>query len=93
MLQELPLDDYIFRVITIEHDFYRYGDIFRKKERELLTQKGYYLLCPNVSDHNCAFEDWWIHPKGFSTEVFNLLQSLKLENKNHQEIIEILRAL
>jgi len=92
VLDKIPFDNYTFKVITIEHDFYRYGDYFRKKEREMLTAEGYYLLCPNVSIGPNAFEDWWIHPSAFPPETFSLLTSLDLEEKNHTHLLQTLRS-
>jgi hypothetical protein len=95
VLQNLLSNDYIFKVITIEHDFYRYGDKFRKGEREILSSLGYYLLCPDVSvffnGSDCVFEDWWVHPSAFSPEVFFKLQSLDLKAKSHEQLINSLR--
>lgn len=53
-----------FKIITIEHDAYRgYGESERKPQRELLTQKGYDLVCSNVLSMDNEMEDWWINPK------------------------------
>lgn len=55
---------FVFKIITIEHDSYRgYEKTERDPQRELLTQAGYHLFLPDVSDHGLAFEDWWIHPE------------------------------
>ncbi len=94
VLQKLPLDRYLFRVITIEHDYYRFGNAFREKERAILQSYGYYLLCPDVTHPNCgSFEDWWIHPATFSTYIFNKLASLDLKQKDHAEIVRLLQTL
>jgi hypothetical protein len=67
----LPHNDYTFNVITIEHDFYIYGDKYKKRQREFLLSKGYHLVGSNVKvprgkngrkEENVGFEDWWIHP-------------------------------
>jgi len=67
----LPHNDYIFNTITIEHDFYIYGDKYKKRQREFLLSKGYHLVGSNVKvprgkngrkEENVGFEDWWIHP-------------------------------
>lgn len=88
VLNQIPFDQYTFKVITIEHDFYHFGEIYREKEREILTSFGYQLLCPDVSYPNVgSFEDWWIHPTGFSEERFAELVSLDLKEKYHNEII------
>lgn len=95
VLKKIPFNDYIFKVITIEHDFYRYGEEFREDERRILTSLGYYLLCPDVSvffnGNECTFEDWWVHPSVFSADVFSRLTSLDLKGKNHGQLIETLK--
>lgn len=53
-----------FKVITIEHDAYRGLDKEeRQPQRDLLLEKGYQLVFPDVHHNGCAFEDWWINPK------------------------------
>ena len=84
VLERLPFNEHTFKIITIEHDFYRFGDYYRKREREILTSFGYYLLCPDVCHPRVgSFEDWWIHPRAFSKEIFVELASLDLKQKYH----------
>lgn len=53
-----------FKVITIEHDAYRgFDKQERQPQRQLLQQRGYQLVFPDVHHNGCAFEDWWINPK------------------------------
>jgi hypothetical protein len=92
VLKKIPLNDYIFKIITIEHDAYWYGDKYRNAERSILTSHGYYLLCANVrSDQNLSFEDWWIHPSAFPPDVFAKLASLDLKETKNKRIIEIIQ--
>lgn len=107
VLEKIPFDQYIFKIITIEHDFYRYGDAFREKEREILTSLGYYCLFSDVgltdppfgsyewpfgSFGNWSFEDWWIHPSAFSPEMLSQLTALHpSSSRSHKEVIEILK--
>ncbi len=93
VLQKMPFNDHIFKVITIEHDFYRFGEIYRKKEREILEAQGYYLLCANVMHDGFAFEDWWIHPSAFPPNVLSALISLDLQEKECTQLIEIIQTL
>lgn len=51
-----------FRIATIEHDSYRFGDIPRDTMRHLLVDAGYVLFMADVMHNSCPFEDWWIHP-------------------------------
>lgn len=68
VLKKLPLDKYIFSVITIEHDQYIHGGIFRDEQRRILTDAGYVLYCGDVlvplqsdTKPDTSFEDWWLH--------------------------------
>ncbi len=72
VLMKLPLHSYVFSVITIEHDFYIHGGIYRDRQREILESLGYLLLYPDVlvpiqedTKPNCSFEDWWVHKSIF----------------------------
>lgn len=91
VLRILPLDDYHFKVITIEHDGYLYGDKYREQQRNILSSHGYLLLCGNVyveqgghegKEH--PFEDWWIYPSEFDQE---LIDKIKSENEYPSKII------
>ncbi len=101
ILKRIPFDEHIFKVITIEHDSYLYGDKYKDRERAFLESVGYYLLCPDVSldwNHNscvqqCAFEDWWVHSSIFSEELFQRLKILDLTKKDHSQIIRTLQNL
>lgn len=78
VLRILPLDKYKFKVITIEHDAYLYGDKYMSPQRKILTDNGYKLLCSNVlvpnpghsgyNGEDCPFEDWWVYPQEFNQE-------------------------
>lgn len=62
-LKNLPLDDIRFRVITIEHDQYRFGDAPRAAMREILKAHDYKLVCADVRALTGEiFEDWWVDP-------------------------------
>jgi len=87
VLKRIPFNDHIFKIITIEHDFYKFGDTYREKERKILASMGYYLLCPDVS----AFEDWWIHPSAFPSDVFSMLASLDLNGKLNAQVLNSIR--
>lgn len=90
VLKRIPFDRYTFKIITIEHDSYVHGELFQKREREILSKLGYYLLCEDVSAHNLPYEDWWIHPSAFPAELLIKLKRLDLKRKNYDEIIQIL---
>jgi hypothetical protein len=91
VLSKLPLDEWRFKVITIEHDSYLYGDEYRKKQRDILESEGYFLVCsdvyvqqPGFDRPNSSFEDWWIDPKEFDS---NLISKIKSEFSYPSEII------
>jgi len=77
ILQKIPFDKFKFGVITYEHDFY--NDItgtYREKSRKILTDKGYKLLCGNISPYKdkYPFEDWWIHPDLIEERIYKLFE-------------------
>lgn len=92
-LKKVLQSGHLFKVITIEHDFYRFGDMYKSKEREILKKHGYQLVCADVCSNGSSFEDWWIHPKFFSKELSEKLSNLKIKNLNHKEIIKRLNFL
>lgn len=49
-----------FRVLTVEHDAYQRGDRLRIPNRQLLAEAGYELLCADVHNTGCPFEDWYV---------------------------------
>ena len=82
VLNILPFDEYNFKVITIEHDGYLYGDKYREEQRSILTHHGYTLLCSNVyveqsgfEGRECPFEDWWVHPQEFNSDDLEKVKS------------------
>lgn len=92
VLAKIPFDQYRFKVITIEHDAYRFGDIYRAKEREMLSNLGYYLLCADVTiAPDTVFEDWWVHPDFFSQEIIDDLSALPLSGKDYNEMIRLIQ--
>jgi hypothetical protein len=93
VLQSVLLSQHIFKVITIEHDSYRFGDLYKDKERQILTSFGYHLLCPDVSTNGLVFEDWWIHPKLFPSNVLSALSSLDLTAKDNAQLIRTIATL
>lgn len=92
VLKRIPFDKHLFKIITIEHDAYRYGDTYRREERRFLAKLGYHLLCSNVKNYGYALEDWWIHPSAFPSDVFIELISLDLQEKEYSQIIEAVQT-
>lgn len=84
VLKRIPFDKYTFRVITIEHDAYIYGDKYRVPERDFLHEFGYILVASNVKSHGCVYEDWWVHPR-----LVNLSQYINFIS-NEKEFSDII---
>jgi len=81
-LMLIPFGEYRFRVITVEHDYYHHGDLFRSRQREYLSGLGYELVCadvyveqPGFDRGECPFEDWWVHPEEFDPETLDRIRS------------------
>lgn len=79
-LKKLPLDDYRFSIITIEHDAYRFSDSLRSEERAILNAHNYTLLFPNVlvplgcgMGPDLPFEDWWVDASAFNVDQLSKL--------------------
>ena len=88
-LKRIPFDDYTFKIITIEHDSYRFGKKYKEKQRAF-SSKGYHLLCPDVSHFFLKIEDWWIHPSFFPPSALAKLKSLNLKGKEHKDIVRLI---
>jgi tetratricopeptide (TPR) repeat protein len=75
ILTNLPLDKCDFKVITYEHD--HYTDIsskYRELSRLYLLSKGYKLVVKNIApDDTACYEDWYVHPKYISMEIFDAM--------------------
>lgn len=63
-LTKIPFDDYDFKVITFEHDYYQdETNKVRKSSRQFLKERGYTLVISNIGKDSNSVEDWWVHPK------------------------------
>lgn len=76
----------IFRVITIEHDKYRFSGEMQRQTQQLLRAAGYELICEDVCDMDLPFEDWWIQPYRVDVAIAYSLRSV---GKNWQEIVGV----
>lgn len=68
VLQRLPLATTRFRVITLEHDSYRFGPAPRALMLSILSNYGYEVLCADVCDQGMPFEIWAIDPVNVDLE-------------------------
>ena len=63
-VNNFPWDTVRFRVMTIEHDTYRFGPAKREYIRELMRDHGYLLVAGDVlaGFNGGPFEDWFVDP-------------------------------
>jgi hypothetical protein len=62
-LRRLPFHCVDFRVLTIETDVYRFGEVVRDEMRKIIGGYGYDLVCADVcSSEGIPYEDWYCHP-------------------------------
>jgi hypothetical protein len=82
-LTKIPFDEYLFNVITYEHDHYKDSTgNYREKSRTYLKDKGYVLLISDISTNGKdTFEDWWIHPSLISPISTKLTDTSPLVKK------------
>ena len=59
-LENLPLDEYRFSVITFESDVYAHGPECRDIQRRILNDLGYQIVARDVANGGNQFEDCWI---------------------------------
>ena len=62
-LENLPLDEYRFSVITFESDLYAHGPECRDIQRRILNDLGYQIVARDVANGGNPYEDWWIDPQ------------------------------
>jgi SAM-dependent methyltransferase len=75
VLLSIPFDDYKFKVITYEHDYYvDVTKTYRDKSRRYLQSMGYILLVNDIStDGVSTFEDWWVHPDYVENSIIEMM--------------------
>jgi hypothetical protein len=83
----IPFDQYQFRVITYEHDFYvDMTQSYREKSRRYLRALGYTLVFGNISpNENCPFEDWWIKKDLIDSNIIEKLLNVPQKDINQIE--------
>ena len=85
-LNELPMDDYRFSVITYEHESYINGPEFVNKSRAFLEAKGYKLIAGNLKCFGRDFEDWWVDESVVPETIWQPYLS------NHKEFTDLIIA-
>jgi hypothetical protein len=77
ILLSIPFEQYKFRVITFEHDYYADASRkFRTLSRKFLKSQGYLLVVSNISpNENSPFEDWWVCPDIVDMKIVDRLMA------------------
>jgi len=85
-LRSIPFDKLSFSIITYEHEFFRYaeGGFYRSESRRILEGAGYAVLCSNVANENCVYEDWYVNPVHVDMQR---VECLRCDGKNWPEIL------
>lgn len=86
------LDHYRFSTITMEHDIYTgFSNAIetRVKSREILKERGYYLVFEDILDPpdvcvDYPYEDWWVHP-----DLVDMTYVKELQKKNEKKYIKV----
>ena len=72
------------KVVTFEHEFYLYDNLYQKESEKILYNQGFIKLfsnvklltvnqtSPNLRNQTESFEDWWINPKHFSNDIIEV---------------------
>lgn len=87
----IPFEDYKFRIITYEHDWYCDDKSYKEKSRKYLEFLGYELVISDVcfgNDKN-SFEDWWVKPELVDENIIKKLKSINKFNKIDEIFIKI----
>lgn len=70
VIERINLKNRKYRCITIEHDAYRFGDIYKTAQRNVLLNNGYEIVITT------AAEDWYVYPNLISSEYYSLIKSI-----------------
>jgi hypothetical protein len=90
-LQRLLALEQRYATITVEHDAYRFGTGNRDRQRALLKQKGYDLVCsdvcippgPGIPGQGGPFEDWWVWPPSVNMQT---AEQIRCDGRLHSQI-------
>jgi hypothetical protein len=90
-LDKFPFDEYSFRVITFEHNYYSQGKDLRDKSRNFFKNKGYKLFCSDVAvtynSDNDYFEDWYINEAYIKKDKQSLIEC---DKTHHSKIVKLI---
>lgn len=91
-LKRIPFDEYQFRVITYETDYYDTSSSREEshriltESREILKSNGYELVVGNVCNisKEDPFEDWYIKPELVDLEILKIFRSSDFYNNTSE---------
>ncbi len=87
-LERFPFDEYQFRIMTVEHDRYRFGPERAADIRAILFKHGYEIIVKDIHLEGNPFEDWWFHPKHVSEVERKQIARLKADGIDHARIFK-----
>lgn len=87
-LKRIPFDEYKFRVITYETDYYDPASSredshrVREESRKILESRGYELLVGNVCNISDSdpFEDWYVDPTLIDSNILEIFRESREYN-------------
>lgn len=94
-LERLPLDQFTFRTVTYETDWYdntfsrAEANEVRDKSRQIFSSRGYVLVASDVhlGDASRPFEDWWVHPTHVAPERLAALRNAFEPNQSPTQLL------
>jgi|APCry1669192522_1035417.scaffolds.fasta_scaffold01682_3 Macrocin-O-methyltransferase (TylF) len=89
LIENFPFHDFKFKVLTVEHDKYRFGQEVQDRMMAILTKQGYEIICKNINARpGFPFEDWYVHPDLVDMTIAN---KYRCDNLPWQEIVTMLK--
>ena len=80
VINNLPLDQYEFKIMTFEHDRYNSGDIRKNELNKVLAKYPQYIvLLNNAKITGLEWEDWVINTKYFDMEKLSVFKKESVE--------------
>jgi hypothetical protein len=76
ILKRIPFDEYKFKVITYEHDYYNTDKKeLREESRRYLESKGYELVVNDIApDEWRNYEDWYVYPDYIDRDILVIMK-------------------
>lgn len=85
-LRRFPFDKLKFNVMTVEHDKYRFGQSVADEMRSIITPHGYDIICKDIQNDDCPYEDWYVHTDFLSANPH--IEAYRAENVNWRNVIQ-----